>query len=67
LACCIILGNTTKALTAAWREFIDSGMFANFPGFLYLKGAGRQLTNQFRVGPVLALASTSGLPTSAMR
>jgi hypothetical protein len=26
-------------------------MFANFPGFLYLKGAGRQLTNQFRVAP----------------
>lgn len=46
-----ILGNTTKALTAVWREFIDSGMFANFPGFLYAKGAGRQLTNQFRVPP----------------
>jgi hypothetical protein len=46
-----LLGNTTKALTALWREFIDSGMFANFPGFLYLKGAGRQLTNQFRVAP----------------
>lgn len=46
-----MLGNTTKALTALWREFIDAGMFANFPGFLYLKGAGRQLTNQFRVAP----------------
>lgn len=46
-----ILGNTTKTLTAAWREFIDNGMFANFPGFLYAKGAGRQLTNQFRVPP----------------
>lgn len=46
-----ILGNTTKTLTAAWREFIDSGMFANFPGFIYAKGAGRQLTNQFRVPP----------------
>lgn len=46
-----LLGNTTKALTALWREFIDAGMFANFPGFLYLKGAGRQLTNQFRVAP----------------
>ena len=46
-----LLGNTTKALTALWREFIDAGMFANFPGFLYLKGAGRQLTNQFRVTP----------------
>lgn len=46
-----LLGNTTKALTALWREFIDAGMFANFPGFLYLKGAGRQLQNQFRVAP----------------
>lgn len=46
-----ILGNTTKTLTAAWRELIDSGMYANFPGFLYAKGAGRQLTNQFRVPP----------------
>jgi hypothetical protein len=43
--------HTTKALTALWREFIDAGMFANFPGFLYLKGADRQLTNQFRVAP----------------
>lgn len=46
-----ILGNTTKTLTAAWRELIDSGMYANFPGFIYAKGAGRQLTNQFRVPP----------------
>lgn len=46
-----ILGNTTIALTALWREIIDSGMFANFPGFLYLKALGRQLTNQFRVPP----------------
>lgn len=46
-----ILGNTTRTLTAAWREFIDSGMFANYPGFLFSKGAGRQLTNNFRVPP----------------
>lgn len=46
-----ILGNTTIGLTALWREIIDAGMFANFPGFVYLKGLGRQLTNQFRVGP----------------
>jgi hypothetical protein len=46
-----ILGNTTVALTALWREIIDAGMFANFPGFLYLKSLGRQLTNQFRVPP----------------
>lgn len=46
-----LLGNTTNALTAAWRETLDAGMFANFPGFIYAKGAGRQLTNQFRVPP----------------
>jgi hypothetical protein len=46
-----ILGNTVRALTAAFREFIDSGMFANFPGFLYAADAGKQVTNQFRVPP----------------
>lgn len=46
-----ILGNTTTTLTAAWREMIDNGMFANFPGFIYAKQAGRQLSNQFRVPP----------------
>ena len=56
-----ILGNTTKTLTAAWREFIDSGMFANFPGFLYAKGAGRQLTNQMRVPPGGGLGLDVGL------
>ncbi len=56
-----ILGNTTKTLTAAWREFIDSGMFANFPGFLYAKGAGRQLTNQFRVAPGQGVGLDIGL------
>lgn len=46
-----ILGNTTVTLTAAWREMIDNGMFSNFPGFIYAKQAGRQLSNQFRVPP----------------
>lgn len=46
-----ILGNTTKTLTSAWRELIDAGMYANFPGFIYAKGVGRQNTNQFRVPP----------------
>jgi hypothetical protein len=46
-----ILGNTTNALTAAWREMLDAGMFANFPGFLYRKLMGRQNTNEFRVPP----------------
>lgn len=46
-----LVGNTTNALTAAWREMLDSGMFANFPGFIYNKSLGRQLTNQFRIPP----------------
>lgn len=45
-------GNTVMALTAAWRLMLDAGMFANFPGFLVAKElGGRQLTNEFRVGP----------------
>jgi hypothetical protein len=46
-----VLGNTVRALTAAFREFLDKGMFANFPGFLFAADAGKQLTNQFRVAP----------------
>ncbi len=46
-----LLGNVTMALTAIWRIMLDNGMFANFPGFLFAKGAGRQNTNQIRVPP----------------
>src|SRR5512143_1191905 len=46
-----LLGNTTNALTAAWRLQLDAGMFSNFPGFLFSKSAGRQNTNTFRVAP----------------
>ena len=46
-----VLGNSTKAVTAAWRLMLDAGMFANFPGFLYLKSFAKQMTNQFRVPP----------------
>lgn len=46
-----ILGNTTNAVTAAWRLMLDNGMFANFPGFLIAKGGTRQNTNIFRVPP----------------
>ena len=44
-----LLGNSTTALTAAWREALDAGMFANFPGFLVAKIAARQQTNEMRV------------------
>ena len=46
-----ILGNTTNAITAAWRELLDAGMYANFPGFLFSDSGGRQNTNIFRVPP----------------
>lgn len=62
-----ILGNTTNALTAAWRETLDAGMFANFPGFLYSKLAGRQNTNEFRVPPGGGVGvDTQGLPIADM-
>jgi hypothetical protein len=58
-----ILGNTTNALTAAWREMLDAGMFANFPGFLVAKGFVRQNTNEMRVAPGSGTAvDTQGLP-----
>ena len=44
-----ILGNTTNAVTAAWREMLDAGMYSNFPGFLLSDSGGRQNTNIFRV------------------
>ena len=46
-----LLGNGDKALTAAWREALDAGMFGNFPGFIYNEGVIRNWTNQNRVPP----------------
>ena len=46
-----ILGNTTNAVTAAWRELLDAGMFSSFPGFLYSDAGARQNTTIFRVPP----------------
>jgi hypothetical protein len=46
-----ILANTTNAITAAVREMLDNGMYANFPGFLMADTGGRQNTNIFRVPP----------------
>jgi hypothetical protein len=60
-----ILGNTTNAITAAWREMLDNGMYANFPGFLMAKSGSRQNTNIFRVPPGGgAQIDTGGLPIS---
>ena len=58
-----ILGNTTNAVTAAWRELLDAGMFNNFPGFLMADTGARQNTNIFRVPPGGGvLVKTGGLP-----
>ena len=58
-----ILGNTVNAITAAWRELLDAGMYANFPGFLMAETGARQNTNIFRVPPGGgALVKTGGLP-----
>lgn len=58
-----ILGNTTNAVTAAWREMLDAGMFANFPGFLMSDAGGRQNSNIVRVPPGgAAMIKTGGAP-----
>jgi hypothetical protein len=62
-----LLGNTTMALTAGMRLCIDNGMFANFPGFLYSKQAGRQNTNEFRISPGSGMPiETGGQPIQNM-
>ena len=58
-----ILGNTTNAITAAWRELLDAGMYSNFPGFLMADSGSRQNTNIFRVPPGGgAPVKTNGMP-----
>lgn len=58
-----ILGNSTNAITAAWREMLDCGMYSNFPGFLMQDLGGRQNTNVFRVPPGGgASIKTNGVP-----
>lgn len=58
-----IVGNTTKALTAAMREILDAGMFASFPGFLYGESTSRQETNNFRIPPGGGMKiQTGGMP-----
>ena len=60
-----ILGNTTNAVTAAWRELLDAGMFASFPGFLIAEQGARQNSNIFRVPPGgSATVKTNGMKIS---
>lgn len=46
-----VLGNSSAAMTAAWRLSLDAGMYANFPAFILDKLAGRQNTSDFRLAP----------------
>lgn len=58
-----ILGNASAAMTAAWREALDAGMFANFPTFMYAKLLGRQNTSDLRVAPGTGIPiDTNGQP-----
>jgi hypothetical protein len=45
-----IMGNSTAAVTTAWRLALDSAGFSSWPGFLYSDVVGRQDTMTFRVG-----------------
>jgi hypothetical protein len=55
-----MLANTTNALTAVWRELLDAGMFACFPGVLIDKLASRQNSNILRVPPGGAVQIDTG-------
>lgn len=58
-----LLGNTSKALTAAIRILLDAGMFSNFPGFLISDTGARQDTNEMRVPPGGGVkVNTAGMP-----
>jgi len=58
-----ILGNATRALTAAWRIALDNGMLANFPGGIMARSTGKQQTTNIRVGPgQLAPLDVDGVP-----
>ena len=58
-----ILGNATRALTAAWRISLDAGMFSNFPGGVMARSTGKQQTTTIRVGPgQIAPIDVDGVP-----
>jgi len=58
-----IVGNCSMAMTAAWREALDAGMYANFPSGVISKIGGRQNTTDMRLSPgVFQPVETGGLP-----
>ena len=62
-----ILGNATAAMTAAWREALDAGMYASFSAGLIDKMAARQSTSNFRLSPgEWAPIDTGGRPIAQL-
>jgi len=62
-----ILGNSSRALTAAWRIALDSGMLGNFPGGIMARAVGKQQTTTIRVGPgQVAPVDSDGVPINQM-
>jgi hypothetical protein len=60
-----ILGNSTAAMTAAWRISLDAAMLAAFPAFLISKLAGRQNTSDMVLQPATGTPiETNGMPIS---
>lgn len=58
-----IMGNSSAAMTAAWREALDAGMFASFPGGLVSEMGNRQKSSFFRLAPgEFAPVQTNGAP-----
>jgi hypothetical protein len=58
-----VVGNCSMAMTAAWREALDAGMFANFPSGTIAKIGGRQNTTDMRLSPgVFQPVETGGQP-----
>lgn len=46
-----MLGNSSAAMTAAWRISLDAGMFANFPAGFVAENAARQTNTTIDIGP----------------
>ncbi len=62
-----MLGNASMAMTAAWREALDAGMYANFPAGFMSKIGGRQINTDIKLGPgEWRPIETNGLPISAV-
>lgn len=60
-----ILGNSSAAMTAAWRLALDAAMYANFPGGLMSEQGNRQKSMVIRPAPgTFSPVQTGGKPLS---